>query len=358
MEFYPPNAPVPQERRTDRLYLRPLRATDVEIDYDAVMSSAAMLRAWSQSDWPADDFTLAENLADLVRHEREHLARQAFTYTVLDPSGARCLGCVYIVPLRPDEVALCPDAAYAADVGFWVRASEVPHALDEHLLETLQEWFREEWALDRVLFTVAERESRQAGLLAAAGLPRLAPCTLDRGVRCWVYGRPGSRPRVSLGESMAEFRKQIQQGIVQQAYRGLLEYMLGLRTYFAGIFPGGAVAGSVYHGYMDMTYFALFPEALRQRKLKVAVVFVYDTFRFEVWLSAANKQVQARYWTLFRESKWDRYRVVPALEGADSILEHILVDDPDWDDPDGLTRQIEAATRHFVGEVEDFLSTH
>ena len=63
MEFYPANAPVPQEKRTSRLWLRPLRATDVELDYDAVMSSAAMLRRWRQSKWPADNFTLAENLA-------------------------------------------------------------------------------------------------------------------------------------------------------------------------------------------------------------------------------------------------------------------------------------------------------
>jgi len=60
IEFHPTDAAVPPELRTPRLLLRPLRATDVELDYDAVMSSAAMLRAWSQSHWPADDFTLAE----------------------------------------------------------------------------------------------------------------------------------------------------------------------------------------------------------------------------------------------------------------------------------------------------------
>ena len=58
--FYPANAPVPDERRTDRLLLRPLRATDAALDYDAVMASPAELRAWSQSTWPADDFTLAD----------------------------------------------------------------------------------------------------------------------------------------------------------------------------------------------------------------------------------------------------------------------------------------------------------
>ena len=34
MEFYPAGIPVPEEKRTGRLYLRPLRATDVELDCD------------------------------------------------------------------------------------------------------------------------------------------------------------------------------------------------------------------------------------------------------------------------------------------------------------------------------------
>ena len=77
MEFYPAGVPVPQGKRTSCLRLRPLRVTDVELDYKAVMSSAEMLHRWSQSDWPTDDFTLAQNLADLQRHEREHIEARA-----------------------------------------------------------------------------------------------------------------------------------------------------------------------------------------------------------------------------------------------------------------------------------------
>jgi RimJ/RimL family protein N-acetyltransferase len=180
MEFYPANVPVPQEKRTSRLWLRPLRATDVELDYDAVMSSAEMLRCWSQSDWPTDDFTLAENLADLQRHEGEHIERKAFTFTVLNPQGTRCLGCVYIVPLRPEGIGLCKDAAYAAEVGFWVRTSELANALDEHLLATLRDWFQAEWAFDCVVFTAAQQDTRQASLFEASGLEqRLAYTSPD-----------------------------------------------------------------------------------------------------------------------------------------------------------------------------------
>ena len=188
MKFYPASIPVPQEKRTSRLYLRPLRATDVELDYEAVMASAEMLHRWSQSDWPADDFRLAQNLADLQRHEREHIERKAFTFTVLNPQGTQCLGCVYIVPLWSEEIPLCKDAAYAADVSLWVRASELVNALDQHLLATLRHWFQSEWAFDCIVFTVGQQNAHQAALFAAAGLEQRFAYTSSDGRPWWVFG--------------------------------------------------------------------------------------------------------------------------------------------------------------------------
>ena len=170
----PAEAAAPEERRVSRLFLRPLRASDVHADHDAVMSSVTMLRRWSQSDWPADDFTLAENLADLERHEREHLERQAFTYTVLDPAGDRCLGCAYVQPLTPEEAAAWRGAArHAARVAFWVRESELAGELDRHLLEGLEDWFLEAWAFDRVVFSASPADERQLRLFDETGLTRL-----------------------------------------------------------------------------------------------------------------------------------------------------------------------------------------
>ena len=187
MELHPISAPVPDGLRTERVWLRPLRASDVELDYDAVMSSPAMLRTWSQSNWPADDFTLAANRADLERHEREHLAREAFTYTVLTPDATRCLGCVYLSPPWLEEVPLCAGAAYAAHVGFWVRAAEIANDLDHHLLERLREWFRSEWAFERVIVSISPKDDRQARLLAEAGLTLRAEFERADGRRCVPY---------------------------------------------------------------------------------------------------------------------------------------------------------------------------
>jgi hypothetical protein len=162
----------------------------------------------------------------------------------------------------------------------------------------------------------------------------------------------------SLHETINEYRKQLKKGAIQTAYKGLMEYMMGLRTYFAGKYPDHFVSGSIYYGYMDMTYFSVIPESLKQRKLKAAVVFVHEAFRFEVWLAGYNKQVQSKYWKLLKESGWDKYRIVPTTEGADSILECVLVEEPNFNDLDALTKQIEKGTLKFIKDVENFLSKH
>jgi len=190
--FYPADAPIPAAWRTPRLFLCPLRATDVELDYDAVMSSTAMLRSWSQSGWPADDFTRAENLEDLRRHEREHVAREAFTFTVLDPTEARCLGCVYLQPLPPGAPTLREGAAHPVRIGFWVRASQVADDLDRHLLTCLREWLAGEWRFDRILFAIAPGNVRQSVLLEDAGLRLHSTLELPDGRRCAAYSESTS----------------------------------------------------------------------------------------------------------------------------------------------------------------------
>jgi len=160
----------------------------------------------------------------------------------------------------------------------------------------------------------------------------------------------------SLQENMLEYRKQLEKGAIQAAYKGLMEYVMGLRTYFQNKYPEHVVSGSIYYGYMDMTYFSFFPKTLKDRNLKIAIVFVHETCRFEVWLAGFNKQVQSKYWKLFKESGWNKYHLVPTTQGADSILESVLVEDPDFSDPEVITKRIEKATLEFIQDVENFLS--
>jgi len=76
----------------------------------------------------------------------------------------------------------------------------------------------------------------------------------------------------SFHENMTEYRRQLEQGNIQLAYIGLMEYILGLRTYFKNKYPDHHISGSTHYGYMDMNYFSFIPGSFIQRDLKVAIV--------------------------------------------------------------------------------------
>ncbi len=156
-------------------------------------------------------------------------------------------------------------------------------------------------------------------------------------------------------EDMESFRKQLGKGSIQKAYRALISYMMGLRTHFANKY-GDSTVSALYQGYMDMTYFAIFPPSLKSHDLKVAIVFNYDAFRFEGWLAARNRKVQRRYWELFKDGQWPGYRVAEPAGGIDSIIECNLAAEFNISDPDGLTSMIESTIVGFINDIERFLS--
>ncbi len=160
----------------------------------------------------------------------------------------------------------------------------------------------------------------------------------------------------TLKDCIHEYRKLLQRGTLQKAYRGLMEYLMGLKTHFQNKYPDYSISGSLYFGYMDMSYFSFFPGSLKKLGLKVAIVFLHESFRFEVWLAGYNKKVQKKYWEHIKVSAWDQYHLVSSIQGSDSILEHVLVSDPDFSDLDALTGQIERKTMDFIKDVEQFLA--
>ena len=159
----------------------------------------------------------------------------------------------------------------------------------------------------------------------------------------------------SFNDCVSEYRKQVEKGDIVTAYRGLIQYMMSLRTHFRNRFPDYSVAGNIYSGYMDMTYFPMVPEKLKNKGLKIAIVLVHDKLRFEAWLAGSNKTMQAKYWGIVKKQKWDKYRVPEVIKGQDSIIECDLVVNPDFSDMEKITKQIEDRTVRFVEDIEAFL---
>jgi hypothetical protein len=178
VSFKDPAEPVPAGLWTDEFALRPIVAEDADMDFAAVMETREYLRLWEQSAWPEDDFTVEANREDLADLRRRHVEHRAFTYTVLDPNGSRCLGCVYVFPITASflvksTVTPAGDANWADVDGvifFWARWSEMKTGLDERLFAALRVWFNQEWKLKRPVYVTNEQFEWQVDLIKRTGI--------------------------------------------------------------------------------------------------------------------------------------------------------------------------------------------
>ncbi|GAB1263840.1 DUF7000 family protein [Aurantivibrio infirmus] len=160
-----------------------------------------------------------------------------------------------------------------------------------------------------------------------------------------------------FSEAMTAYKKQMAKGKLPIAYKGLMEYLMGLRTQLKNSHPDFYVSGNFYQGYMDMTYFSFTPNSFRKRKLRIAIVFVHSTCEFKIWLGGINKKVQTEYWKLFRSRKWNKYSIPETLEGLEFIIESKPIPNPDFSNLAKLSKQIEKQTLTFSRDIENFLGS-
>ena len=120
-------------------HLRPIRATDVDLDYPAVMGSRE--RLWSQFGmpwgWPPADMSYEDDRADLARHEREIESHESFNYAVFDADETALLGCVYVDP--PERVGA------DAEISWWLVDPLVGTEVERTLDEFVPRWIADEW---------------------------------------------------------------------------------------------------------------------------------------------------------------------------------------------------------------------
>ncbi len=131
----------------------------------------------------------------------------------------------------------------------------------------------------------------------------------------------------------------------------LLSFMKGLKAHLTHTYKVGYIVGSVYSNDATITYFPFTPIVLKVQKLKIAIVYNHPDNRFEVWLAGQNKTIQKKYWTLFKESDWNTYHIPSSVEAGFSIVDTVLVDHPDFNNPAVLTEQIETGVTAFIDEI-------
>ena len=128
-------------------HIRPIRESDVDIDYPAVMGSRERLwakygEAWG---WPPETMTHEGDKEDLLHHEEEIAAHITFNYAVLNEDESQLFGCIYIDP--PDERS--PPGADAV-VSWWVVDDAAGSELERALDEFVPGWLTDAWGFKAV----------------------------------------------------------------------------------------------------------------------------------------------------------------------------------------------------------------
>ncbi|GEM_PF-211773 len=150
----------------------------------------------------------------------------------------------------------------------------------------------------------------------------------------------------SLNADIKEYTVRLSEGRIQRAYKGIMGFMAGLKAALETRLPEHA-ASALYFGYMDMTYFAFTPAELKNKKLKIAVVYLHEENRFELWLAANNRQIRAEVIERLRHKNTGAYVVSQAGAGVDSIIASAVAGQPDFDRPDMLRGLLIAKFKEF-----------
>ena len=156
----------------------------------------------------------------------------------------------------------------------------------------------------------------------------------------------------TLNEYVSVYKSQLNIGDIQIAYERLLKYVMTLKSDFEKENQNKFSCGNVSHGYMDFTYFPFFDSFLRSKKLRFGIVLNHKNMRFELWLMGQNSEVQHQYWDLLKSTKWN---INQPFMPKYSVLETVLVENPDFDNLNELTTEIMKKANSLTDEIVNFI---
>jgi len=159
-------------------HLRPVRASDVDLDMRAVLGSQERLWAlyggvWG---WPPADLTVELHREDLARYEAETERGLSFHYALFDAGETDLMGRLTIEPskiepskIEPSKIEPSkpesgePSTVATADVSWWVVDWLVGGPIEAALDAFVPEWISTAWPFDSPSYQRARRSTAEAG---------------------------------------------------------------------------------------------------------------------------------------------------------------------------------------------------
>jgi len=159
----------------------------------------------------------------------------------------------------------------------------------------------------------------------------------------------------NYNELMNDLKDQLSKGKIQKAYKYIFDTFSDIVNEIKN-YPNKVISTtSLYHGYLDMTYLPVTTEMLKSNGLKIAIVFNYSLFQFELWLSAVNRKKRNEILEIISQSKWTKYKTVQNDENTDAIIEVVIKGINDFSNKNRIVSLITKETIAFIDTIEEFI---
>lgn len=150
-----------------------------------------------------------------------------------------------------------------------------------------------------------------------------------------------------MNELVGIYKKVLADGQFQLTYQYLVGVIQNIRTFFSKKYKEEYSISSILHGYIDVTYFYIQNDFLKNKKLKFAVVLNHQNANFELWLVAQTKDIQISYWQRMKDEKWVDNKKMPQY----SIFETTLLDNPDFNNKNNLIESVQKKFESISNEI-------
>jgi hypothetical protein len=159
---------------------------------------------------------------------------------------------------------------------------------------------------------------------------------------------------VTPNEQVNKYHQLIIDENLEQAYRIIMTTMSQLKVAWDSQYPH-MLSGSLYQGFMDMTFISVKPVGLSELDLKVSIVYLHQSNTFEGWLVARNRKLQSETHQKLQKRPLGKYFLTILEPGVDAIIATPLIEQPNFDDPKILIDQLIENTLNFIGDMQELV---
>ena len=161
--------------------------------------------------------------------------------------------------------------------------------------------------------------------------------------------------QLHIQEYMRLYRDQLRIGAIQKAYSRIMLVFAHLQKAITDI-ESGKVSSLRNSGIFEETYFTFIPHYLVSGQLKYVVVFNHTQFNFTIYLSGRNKGITAQFKEQLERANWQGSGTNRKSKSGFSIIESILIENPDFSNIEELTSKLIREIKKFTIVTKEFLT--